>query len=453
MLFIQESKLNTFDSRTIASLGGPVLTKGVGVEVEWSAGGLISLWDENLFTVVSCVTNNRSIILVGELLSVKKYVAFCNVYTPNLEYERKALWNDLLVTQGSLQEKELEEEFTHEEVWEAICSCDGNKAPGLDGPNLNFIKSNWDIKRDDFFGFLTEFYKNGEVVRHLNKTFIALIPKVGTLERISDFRPINLVGSMYKVLSKIGRRFANPNSPEVLVLVTWNKNNGLLAKWVWRFGYEGSSLWKKVICASYGLEANCIRWKWQGVDKNGKVQDFGQWQEDRWIWKVNLRRQVFDWEVVQWIRFLSFLDYLVIQRNSNDSLAWAFNANGIYSVKSFCRSLESMEENFDSSNLLWKSLCPLKIETFAWQLRRGRITVRDVLFQWVSDSTVAVSWANNLDDYGNFPHLHTILDIRGHLQSRRGLSVVYNPRSTNEVTDSLAKRSSNGGEDMLEFRE
>ncbi|KAK2652726.1 hypothetical protein Ddye_012582, partial [Dipteronia dyeriana] len=87
-------------------------------------------------------------------------------------------------------EKELKEEFTHEEVWEAICSCYGNKAPGPDGINLNFIKSNWDIIRDDLFGFLTEFYKNGEVVRHLNKTFITLIPKVGTPERILDFRPL-----------------------------------------------------------------------------------------------------------------------------------------------------------------------------------------------------------------------------------------------------------------------
>lgn len=36
--------------------------------------------------------------------------------------------------------KELEQGFIEVEVWEAIDSCDGNKAPGRDGFNLNFFK-------------------------------------------------------------------------------------------------------------------------------------------------------------------------------------------------------------------------------------------------------------------------------------------------------------------------
>ncbi|KAK3199551.1 hypothetical protein Dsin_022966 [Dipteronia sinensis] len=101
------------------------------------------------------------------------------------------------------QEIMLEEEFTHEEVWEAISSCDGNKARGPDGLNLNFIKSNWDNIRDDFLGFLKEFHKDGEIVKHLNRTFIVLIPKIGKPERMLDFRPISLVDSLYKVLLKV----------------------------------------------------------------------------------------------------------------------------------------------------------------------------------------------------------------------------------------------------------
>ncbi|KAK2639734.1 hypothetical protein Ddye_027529 [Dipteronia dyeriana] len=31
------------------------------------------------------------------------------------------------------------------------------------------------------------------------------------------------------------------------------KNKGLLAKWVWRFGKEESSLWNKIICTKYGI--------------------------------------------------------------------------------------------------------------------------------------------------------------------------------------------------------
>lgn len=36
----------------------------------------------------------------------------------------------------------LEDYFSVEEVWMAVCDCDGNKALGPDGLNLNFIRTN-----------------------------------------------------------------------------------------------------------------------------------------------------------------------------------------------------------------------------------------------------------------------------------------------------------------------
>ena len=37
----------------------------------------------------------------------------------------------------------------------------------------------------------------------LNATFIALIPKKNDASNIRDFRPISLVGSLYKILAKV----------------------------------------------------------------------------------------------------------------------------------------------------------------------------------------------------------------------------------------------------------
>ncbi|KAK3219557.1 hypothetical protein Dsin_013527 [Dipteronia sinensis] len=50
--------------------------------------------------------------------------------------------------------------------------------------------------------FMDEFHKDSAIVREINSTFIALIPKCGNPALILDFSPINLVGSMYKVLAK-----------------------------------------------------------------------------------------------------------------------------------------------------------------------------------------------------------------------------------------------------------
>ena len=49
----------------------------------------------------------------------------------------------------------------------------------------------------------SEFYTNGKFVASLNATFIGLIPERGDAENINDYRPISLIGCIYKLLSKV----------------------------------------------------------------------------------------------------------------------------------------------------------------------------------------------------------------------------------------------------------
>ena len=35
----------------------------------------------------------------------------------------------------------LEDHFSSDKVWRALCNCDGNKALGLEGFNMNFVKA------------------------------------------------------------------------------------------------------------------------------------------------------------------------------------------------------------------------------------------------------------------------------------------------------------------------
>ena len=47
------------------------------------------------------------------------------------------------------------------------------------------------------------FHMQGQFEKSLNATFLALIPKkTGTIE-IRDFRPISLVGGIYKIIAKV----------------------------------------------------------------------------------------------------------------------------------------------------------------------------------------------------------------------------------------------------------
>jgi len=51
--------------------------------------------------------------------------------------------------------------------------------------------------------FIIEFHWNGKLSRGTNTTFIALILKVVIPQKLNDFRPISLVGCMYKILAKV----------------------------------------------------------------------------------------------------------------------------------------------------------------------------------------------------------------------------------------------------------
>jgi hypothetical protein len=48
-----------------------------------------------------------------------------------------------------------------------------------------------------------EFHEHCQFERSLNATFVALIPKKHGADEIKDFRPISLVGGMYKIIAKL----------------------------------------------------------------------------------------------------------------------------------------------------------------------------------------------------------------------------------------------------------
>ncbi|CAL5203210.1 unnamed protein product [Lathyrus oleraceus] len=63
-----------------------------------------------------------------------------------------------------------------QEVWD----CDGFK-------NLGFIKDFWEVLKDKLIHFLADFYCNGKLTKGINNSFIALIPKVESPQRLSYF--------------------------------------------------------------------------------------------------------------------------------------------------------------------------------------------------------------------------------------------------------------------------
>ncbi|GMP82792.1 hypothetical protein CsSME_00036950 [Camellia sinensis var. sinensis] len=97
----------------------------------------------------------------------------------------------------------LEAVFSEEEAWVAIHSCDGNKTVGPDGFNLACFQKCWKVFKLEVMQFFKEFHDYGKLVSGVNNSFITLIPKVDCPISISDYRPISLIGSIYKILAKV----------------------------------------------------------------------------------------------------------------------------------------------------------------------------------------------------------------------------------------------------------
>ncbi|XP_048496063.1 uncharacterized protein LOC125495441 [Beta vulgaris subsp. vulgaris] len=79
----------------------------------------------------------------------------------------------------------------------------GTKAPGRDGIHAIFLQTFWDTIGNDCTKMIVSVFRTGKIPNDLNRTVVALIPKSENPEKISQFRPISLVNTSLKVISKI----------------------------------------------------------------------------------------------------------------------------------------------------------------------------------------------------------------------------------------------------------
>nr|GEW27810.1 RNA-directed DNA polymerase, eukaryota, reverse transcriptase zinc-binding domain protein [Tanacetum cinerariifolium] len=103
----------------------------------------------------------------------------------------------------SLEQKDdLEREVSNEEIKMAVWDCGIDKAPGSDGLTFGFYRRYWDIIGNDVVHAVKCFFLHGEIPKRGNSSFITLIPKVPNANMVKDFRPISLIGSLYKFIAK-----------------------------------------------------------------------------------------------------------------------------------------------------------------------------------------------------------------------------------------------------------
>lgn len=93
--------------------------------------------------------------------------------------------------------------FSVEEVYGVLHDMAPLKAHGLDDFTAGFFQKNWSIVGKDICQAILSTLNSGVLPPFLNRTNIALIPKIKNPISVTDFRPISLCNVMYKMISKM----------------------------------------------------------------------------------------------------------------------------------------------------------------------------------------------------------------------------------------------------------
>ncbi|KAL4291362.1 hypothetical protein GQ457_14G021710 [Hibiscus cannabinus] len=214
------------------------------------------------------------------------------------------------------------------------------------------------------------------------------------------------------------------------------RNRALLNKWIWQYASEKHSLWRKVIDAKYDFDSSALlplggnmskfSWIWKGrskplqqpydefignlrfnvgnglainfwedfwtelptlrvvnriyamaVNKHGKLAEFGSLENVVWVWNVELRHSLFDWEVEVCNAFLDTIQKAARFLNMVDTLKWIGSSNGIYNHIEFCERVAMYGQETDPIwKLVWINLAPPKVEAFVWKTIQSRVPTR-----------------------------------------------------------------------------
>ncbi|GKC42862.1 RNA-directed DNA polymerase, eukaryota, partial [Tanacetum coccineum] len=104
---------------------------------------------------------------------------------------------------SSEQKEDVERNVTLNENKIAIWDCGTNKTLGPDGFTFEFFRRYWKFLDKDIMAAVSDFFSLGEFSSGCNYSFIALIPKLHDAKVVSEFRPISLIRSLYKIITKI----------------------------------------------------------------------------------------------------------------------------------------------------------------------------------------------------------------------------------------------------------
>jgi hypothetical protein len=106
--------------------------------------------------------------------------------------------------------------FNPGEIEQASCAGGQKKAPGREGLTSEFYKHTWKISREGMVEIINQMFWEGHMNSSKKQGEIICLPKRSGTDEPSDFRPITLLNTDYKVLARLVARCLGPMLAEHL---------------------------------------------------------------------------------------------------------------------------------------------------------------------------------------------------------------------------------------------
>ncbi|RVW27486.1 Transposon TX1 uncharacterized 149 kDa protein [Vitis vinifera] len=180
------------------------------------------------------------------------------------------------------------QQFSKSSRWKAnIGSLSFNQICVQEAEMLEAPFSEGEFVKEEILEMFKEFHDQNTFLKSLNNTFLVLIPKKGGAEDFGDFRPISLLGGLYKLLAKVlanrlkkvidkvvshdqnafvkGRQILDASLIANEVIDNWNKkgDKGVICKLDIEKAYDSIN-WQFLlkVMDKMGFGAKWLRWMW-----------------------------------------------------------------------------------------------------------------------------------------------------------------------------------------------
>ncbi|CAI0461517.1 unnamed protein product [Linum tenue] len=91
---------------------------------------------------------------------------------------------------------------TTEEVRKIVFGMARGKAPSPGGFSFEFFHENWSVVSNLVIQAVQKFFLSGRLLKEVNNTIIALMPKIPNHDTMKPYRPISCSNFFYKCISK-----------------------------------------------------------------------------------------------------------------------------------------------------------------------------------------------------------------------------------------------------------